>query len=87
LNINCPKFYGKYYIHRSAIATFYASSNLSSVGEMQHKQIQAVSTWHNGPSQYNYIFVVMDESLKGMQGLKIAHIQLFLLFPYCSTTY
>ncbi len=55
---------------------------------MRREQIQAVSTtWCDGPCQDDCIFVVTNELLKGMCGLNIARIWLFLSISYCGTTY
>ncbi len=44
-----PGFHEKIHVHRSIVATFHAPSDLSGVGRMRREQIQAVSTWCDGP--------------------------------------
>jgi hypothetical protein len=82
-----PAFHEQVRIHRSAVATFYAPSDPSGIGGMRRERIRAVPTWRKGPGRYDCIFVVTDESLKGMRGLDIARAQLFLSFPYRGTMY
>ncbi|KAF8228269.1 hypothetical protein L208DRAFT_1292550, partial [Tricholoma matsutake] len=67
-------FYGKITIYTSAIATFYAPSDISGVGGMRCECIHAVKSWRKGPSSYDTIFVNTDSSLEGMRGLDVAHI-------------
>jgi hypothetical protein len=75
-----PTFYGKITIYPSAIATFYAPSGISGIGGMHREWIHAVKSWRKGPSHYDTIFVNTDSSMEGMQGLEVAHVQLFFSF-------
>ncbi len=86
-NINLPELHENIHVHRSAVATFYAPSDLSGIGGMWREWIRAVPAWHEGPGRYDCLFVVTNESLKGMRGLMIACIQLFLSFQHHGTTY
>ncbi|KAH9979688.1 hypothetical protein BJV74DRAFT_720482, partial [Russula compacta] len=47
-DMNLPNFHGMIWVHPSAVMTFYAPSDLSGVGGMQCKQIQAVPAWQKG---------------------------------------
>src|SRR5258708_6557371 len=78
-----PEFHEKIQVHKSVVATFYAPSDLSGVGRMQHELIRAVPSWQDGPSRYDCVFAVTDESVKGMRGLDVARVWFFLLFSYC----
>jgi hypothetical protein len=84
---NLPEFYEHIHVHNSVVATYYAPSDLSGVGGMRRELIRAVSTWKSGPSRYDCVFAVTDESLKGMRGLDIARVRFFLSFSYRGITY
>ncbi|KAF8232214.1 hypothetical protein L208DRAFT_1273351, partial [Tricholoma matsutake] len=64
--LDLPTFYGKITIYTSAVATFYAPSDISGVGSMHCECIHAVKSWRKGPSHYDTIFVNTDSSLEGM---------------------
>ena len=74
-------------VHNSAFTTFYALSNLSGLGGMHHKCIQAVQLWHKGSPQYDCIFVVTNNMAEGMQSLDVACIQLLFSFTYADIYY
>ncbi len=82
-----PGFHEKIHVHRSVIATFHTPSDLSGVGGMWCEWIWAVPTWCDGPRRDDCVFAVTNKSLKGMHGLDIAHIRLFLSISYHGTTY
>ncbi len=82
-----PEFHEKIQVHKSVVATFYAPSDLSGVGEMRRELIRAVPSWQDGPSRYDCVFAVTDESAKGMRGLDVARVRFFLSFSYRGTTY
>ena len=82
-----PEFNGKVSIHLSAIAAFYAPSDISGVGDMHRKWIQASPSWRNGPPRYDYVFLNTDRTAEGMHSLDVACILLFLSFEYDSTMY
>ena len=52
-----PPFYKKITIHASAIATFYAPSNLSDIGSMKHEHIHVVSHWTKSPGCFDTLFI------------------------------
>lgn len=48
-----PTFYKQLTVYPSALATFYAPSNLSGICGMKRERICAVKTWRTGPGQYD----------------------------------
>jgi hypothetical protein len=82
-----PDFQGKIRVHPSAVATFYAPSDLSGVGGMRREWIRAVPQWRGGPGRYDCVFTETNTLLKGMRGLDIARIRLLLSFEYENTPY
>ena len=80
-----PPFYEKITIHTSAIATFHAPSDPSSIGGMKHECIHAVKHWRTGPGHYDSLFInaahnntesdgglLSSTSVHGIIGLEIA---------------
>ena len=82
-----PTFYGKITIYPSAVATFYAPSDISGVGGMRRERIHAVESWRKGPARYDTILVNTDSSMKGMRGLDVARVRLFFSFSHDGTEY
>ncbi|KAG6885247.1 hypothetical protein C0992_005299 [Termitomyces sp. T32_za158] len=73
----CPPPIGKIRVYSSAVATFYAPSNISGIGGMFRERIRAVSSWRGGAPRYDCIYVVHDEELEGFRGLHAARVRLF----------
>lgn len=80
-----PEFYNKINVYSSAVATFYAPSDISGIGGMRSERIRAVDTWRNGPGRYDTIFVNIDSSAEGMRGLDVARVRLFFSFTHKGT--
>ncbi|KAH9014264.1 hypothetical protein EDB85DRAFT_1876526, partial [Lactarius pseudohatsudake] len=59
-------FYGKIIVYPSAVATFYAPSDISGIGGMHCERIYAVKSWRKGPGRYDTIFFNADPSMEGM---------------------
>ena len=70
-----PDFHAKISVYSSAVATFYAPSDVSGVGGMRSERIHATNTWRNGPGRYDCIFVNIDSS-------DVARAQLFFSFKH-----
>lgn len=71
-----PTFYGKISIYPSAVATFYAPSDICGAGGMRSERIRAVTSWRNGASRFDTVFVSTDPTAEGMRGLDVARVQL-----------
>ena len=82
-----PTFYGKIAVYPSAIATFYAPSDISGIGGMRRECIRAVESWRGGPGRYDTIFINTDPSAAGMLGLDIARVRLFFSFSHDGVQY
>lgn len=88
-----PEFYEKITLYTSAVATFYAPSDISGIGGMRYERIRAVDTWRNGPGRYDCVFVSTqvdsdsDASAKGMDGFDIARVRLFFSFKHDGVVY
>jgi len=75
-----PQFHEKISLHPSAVATFYAPSDISGIGGMRRERIRAVPSWRRGASRYDCVFVNTDPLAEGMRGLDIARVQQFFSF-------
>ncbi|OCH90277.1 hypothetical protein OBBRIDRAFT_731075, partial [Obba rivulosa] len=75
-------FCNNIFIHYSAVATYYALSDLCSVGGMHHEHICATPSWFGGPPCWDYVFVNQDASLKEIRGLGIAQVLLLCSFKH-----
>ncbi|KAG2112306.1 uncharacterized protein F5147DRAFT_744582 [Suillus discolor] len=82
-----PEIYEKITLYTSAVATFFAPSDLSGIGGMRYERIRAVDTWRNGPGRYDCVFVSTDSSADGMHGLDIARVRLFFSLKHDGITY
>jgi hypothetical protein len=76
-----PQFHGRVNVHYSALATFFVPSDLCGVGGMHQERIRSTPCWYDHP-HHDTVFVVLDDTLPGMEGMVIARIQLFFSFDY-----
>jgi len=67
-------------VANSAVATYYAPSDLSGVGGMHRERIRATRSWRNGPARYDCVAAVTDASADGMRGLTVGRVRLFFSF-------
>lgn len=67
----------KIYVHSSAIATFYAPSDICGTGGMRRERMHAVTSWRRGKPRYDCVFVNTDECERGMRGLSVARARVF----------
>jgi hypothetical protein len=84
----CPEFLGHVYVYHSAVATFYAPSDLAGRYGMHKEQIHATPLWHGAKSpRYDCIFVESNRDEEGFQGLYTARVFLLFAFTYNSIFY
>jgi len=77
----CPPFSGKLKVFQSAVAIYFAPSNISGIGGMHCQQICATPQWcPSRAPHYDCIFVEKDSMLPGMHGLLTVQVLLFFLF-------
>jgi hypothetical protein len=82
-----PEFYWKLSIYPSAVATFFAPSDICGVGGMRRERIRAVSSWRRGPPRYDCVFVHTDPLAEGMRALDVARVRAFFSFVSQGITY
>ncbi|KAK7019693.1 hypothetical protein VNI00_017993 [Paramarasmius palmivorus] len=74
----CPNYTGKIYVHHSAIARFYAPSDICGAGGMHQERIRSNPQWFDKRSgRYDTVLVHTNEELPGMQGHMVAQVRLF----------
>ena len=88
-NRDLPAFREKatIFVHHSAVATFFAPSDVCGIEGMRREHIRARSTWRKGPARYDCIFVSTDPDKRGMRGLDVARVRLFFSFMYQGIKY
>jgi len=84
---NLPEFHELISVYLSAVATFYAPSDLSGIDGMRCEHIRATPRWQGGDPRYDCVFVNTDPSKDGMRGLEVARVHLFFSFKYQNITY
>ncbi|KAF8157500.1 hypothetical protein BJ912DRAFT_866975 [Pholiota molesta] len=75
----CVDFSGKISVFHSAIARFYAPSDLCGAGGMYRQRIRCNPSWYGHP-RHDTVFVVQDEAQVGMRGMLIARVRLLFSF-------
>ncbi|KAI0004449.1 hypothetical protein BJV74DRAFT_875685 [Russula compacta] len=72
----CPSFVGKISVFHSAIAHFYAPSDLCSAGGMYCEHIYSNPNWCREYAHYDTMFVETNSELDGMPGMAIGSAHL-----------
>lgn len=83
----CPEAPSRIFMYPSAVAMFYAPSDLSGVGGMHRERIRAVSSWRKGPARYDCAFLEKDPGLAGFRGLHVVQVLLFFKFTLDKTEF
>ncbi|KAH9049991.1 hypothetical protein EDB84DRAFT_1433272 [Lactarius hengduanensis] len=69
-SLGLPLFQARVRVHHSALATFFAPSDLCGTGGMRQERIRSTSSWYGHPRR-DTVFVVLDEDLPGMEGMRV----------------
>ncbi|OCH89900.1 hypothetical protein OBBRIDRAFT_731772 [Obba rivulosa] len=83
---NCPPPPARVSVYPSAVATFYAPSDLSGVGGMRRECIWAVHAWKGGAPRRDCAFVE-DTNAPGFRGLRVVRVLHFLSFKHGDINY
>jgi hypothetical protein len=75
-------FSGKIHVFHSAVARFYAPSDLCGPCGMYRQRIRCNPSWFGNPRR-DTVFVVQDEDQPGMRGMLIARVHLLFSFTDC----
>ena len=76
-----PSFRGDIKVYHSAVATYYAPSDLCGAGGLRRERIRSTPSFY-GHERRDTVFVVLDESTNGMEGMEIGCVLLFFSFMY-----
>jgi len=76
-----PLFDRELKVYHSAVARYYAPSDTCRVGSLRRERIQLMPSFH-GHEGRDTMFVVLDESKAGMEGMEIRCVLLFFSFYY-----
>lgn len=85
--VDCPQFYGKINVYHSAVARFYAPSDLCGAGGMYREMIRANPNWRGEYARYDTVFVETNAELQGMLGMVIGRTLLFFSFEWHGIEY
>jgi hypothetical protein len=83
----CPIYSGKVFVYPSAVATYFAPSDISGVGGMIRERIRSTRSWMNGPARRDCVYVEHDANLPGFRGLYVAQVLAFLKLKHNGITY
>ncbi|KII84506.1 hypothetical protein PLICRDRAFT_117609 [Plicaturopsis crispa FD-325 SS-3] len=86
-SVDLPTVSSKIYVFHSAVATFYAPSDISGIGGMRSERIRATPSWRGEGKRYNCVFVNTDPSSPGMRGMHAARVLAFFAFEYGDVHY
>jgi hypothetical protein len=76
---DCPALTNttKIRVFPSAVAIYYAPSDLSGTRGMFRERIRAVDSWRRGPARHDCVFVQHDPDKPGFRGLYVARVRHF----------
>ena len=77
-----PVIEGKIRIFNSAIATFYAPSDISGIAGMRREYIRATPSWRKGPARFDCVLINSEPNIDGACGFEVARVFLFFSFSY-----
>ncbi|KAJ6533564.1 hypothetical protein B0H19DRAFT_1324326 [Mycena capillaripes] len=80
----CPTFAGHILVHHSAVARFYAPSDLGGAGGMYRERIRSNPNWHGYARRDT---VLVDVAADAMCGLVIGRVQLFFSYVFRDQSY
>ena len=84
---NFPQFSGHIHVYHSAIARFYAPSDLCVAGGMYHKLICSNPSWHGEGACCNTVFVMTNPDHDGFWEMCVGRVYLFFSFVYEGVDY
>lgn len=82
-----PRVKGKIHVFNSAVATFYAPSDISGTTSMRREHIRATSSWRKGSARYDTVLVNSNPEVEGVRGFEVARVFLFFSFQHNDEEY
>ena len=81
-----PTIGGEIKVYHSARAVYYAPSDLCGAGGLRRERIRSTPSFF-GHERRDTVFVLLDESKKGMEEMEIGRVLLFFSFHYRHKTF
>ncbi|KAF5349441.1 hypothetical protein D9758_014607 [Tetrapyrgos nigripes] len=85
-DIALPNITSKVNVYHSAVAKFYAPSDLSGVRGMMRERIRSTPSWYGHPRR-DCVLVVINANREGFRGMSVARVRLFFSFRYHGVMY
>ena len=82
----CPKFYGRVAVYRTAHATFYAANELSGDHGMHRELIRSNLSWRGHP-RFDTVLINFDPDQPGMQGMAVGRVKGLMRIKHQGTDY
>jgi hypothetical protein len=82
-----PRINGRIHVFYSAVATFYAPSDISGITSMRREHIRATSSWRKGQARYDTVLVNSNPEVEGVRGFEVARVFLFFSFQHKNKEY
>ncbi|KAK0438899.1 hypothetical protein EV421DRAFT_1968969 [Armillaria borealis] len=83
---DCPEITSNVYVYHSAVASFYAPSDISGIRGMRRECIRCTPSWCKQPHR-DCAFVVEDQNWPGFSGMSVVRVLLFFSFTHDSVMY
>lgn len=77
-----PAFDEQIQVYASAVATFYAPSDICGTGGMRRERIRSMPSWRGGPCHHDCVFIETDPNAEGMLGLDVGRVRQFFSFKF-----
>jgi hypothetical protein len=77
-----PLFGGNIEVYHSAVATFFAPSDICGTGGLRRELIRSTPSFYGHECRDTVFVVLSDDSKGGMEGMEIGRILLFFSFDY-----
>ncbi|KAF8490678.1 hypothetical protein F5888DRAFT_1807962 [Russula emetica] len=84
---HCPVFVGRVHVFHSAVARFFAPSDLCGAGGMYQERIRCNPSWRDEYARYDTVFVQTGPDVGGMKGMVIGRVRLFFSFTSGGSRY
>ena len=83
----CPIFVGRILVFHSAVARFFAPSDLCGAGGMYQERIRSNPSWRDECARYDTVFVQTGLDVGSMKGMVIGRVRLLFSFTSGGTPY
>ncbi|KAJ8701478.1 hypothetical protein PTI98_000250 [Pleurotus ostreatus] len=79
---DCPEIHSKVSVYHSAVATFFAPSDMSGIRGMRRERIRSTPDWRGSGERRDTAFVVEDQERPGSEGMAVVRVLLLFSFKY-----